>query len=155
MYDSEFIKKTHRNRGKKIFSPPSSVCLKEKESKFARETSALTQSPCDGKSTSINPAEMQRELLVVCHVLISSCAQRKSKVSQYQTSLQWTKLACFQQISWLSSLESAETLLPLNTPIQNGAAKSNFSVWDCSFCKWCQQELSRRVLFVYFFPSWV
>lgn len=116
MYDSEFIKKTHRNRGKKIFSPPSSVCLKEKESKFARETSALTQSPSDGKSTSINPAEMQRELLVVCRVLISSCAQRKSKVSQYQTSLQWTKLACFQQISWLSSLESAETLLPPTLP---------------------------------------
>lgn len=62
MYDSEFLKKAHHKRGKKTFPPPSSVCLKEKESKFLRETSALTQSPSDRKSMSTNPAEMQKEL---------------------------------------------------------------------------------------------
>lgn len=62
MYDSKFIKKTHYKRGKKIFPPPSLKSLKEKESKFVRETSALTQPPSDGKSTSTKSVESQGDL---------------------------------------------------------------------------------------------
>jgi len=87
MYDSKLIKKTHYKRGKKIFPHPHLESLKEKESKFVKETSALTQSPSDGKCTSTTSVESEG-LAVVCCVLISSCTQRENTLSQYQTSSQ-------------------------------------------------------------------